>query len=87
MAEASAEAPQKEIGDQVDMIRNVKVIFCDNEHVFGEVTFPRVDELTEQDFISPRSAKQLRAEAKKAGWTAIRKSGDYCDACSAEDQS
>jgi hypothetical protein len=68
------------------MIRNVKVIFCDNEHGFGNVTFPRIDELTDEDFISPRTTKQLRVEAKKAGWTRIRKSGDYCDMCSSQGQ-
>jgi hypothetical protein len=62
------------------MIRSVKVLFCDNEHGVGDITFPRIDELSEEMFIYPRTTAQLRKEAKKAGWKHIR-GNDYCNDC------
>lgn len=47
-----------------------------------EETYPRIEALTDQDFINPRSAQQLRREARKAGWTRDRRGNDYCEGCS-----
>lgn len=67
------------------MIRKATLIFCDNEHGMGDITFPEINDLVEdfQNFIEQRSAKQLRKDAKIAGW-AILKKGDYCPACKAD---
>lgn len=64
------------------MIRSMRILFCDEEHGIGDVTFPDVRYLNTQDLIQPRTAKQLRADAKKAGWTRDRDGHDYCDSCS-----
>lgn len=69
------------------MIRTAKVIFCDNEHGFGDVTFPALDRDTsslQQEYIVPRRIGQLRKEAKKEGWGRTN-GGDYCPQCM-EDQ-
>lgn len=53
------------------MIRTAKILFCDQEHGFGNASFP--DLITssptqlEQHFIAPPTLKQLRKEAKAAG--------------------
>jgi hypothetical protein len=53
------------------MIRTAKLIFCDNEHGMGDVTYP--------DLFDP-TLKQLRKDAKQAGWS--RHAGaDYCQQC------
>ena len=63
------------------MIRAAKILFCDNEHGFGNVTFPEKERLDDQLFVEPVSARQLRKQAKEAGWT--REGGvDYCPTCS-----
>ena len=62
------------------MNRTVRVIFCDNEHGTGDVTFPQISRLTEQDFIQPQTAKELRKAAKKEGW-GMANGQDYCDLC------
>jgi len=62
------------------MIRNAKVLFCDNEHGAGDVTFPRTDELRDQDFIEPMTRRMLRAAARKAGWK-FSGGRDWCDGC------
>jgi hypothetical protein len=61
------------------MIRSTKILFCCEDHGV-EVTFPSIDELTEQSFIAPPTIRQLRAHAKAAGWRYSR-GNDYCDAC------
>ncbi len=67
------------------MIRTAKVLFCDNEHGFGEVTFPEMSRVDNQTFIAPISTAQLRKQAKAAGWT--RQDGaDYCASCSYDDE-
>lgn len=70
------------------MHRTAKVLFCDNEHGIGDVTFPDVDGLSsaelKQHFIRSVSLADLRKEAKEAGWT--RAQGvDYCPGCSGSD--
>jgi hypothetical protein len=66
------------------MIRTAKVIFCDNEHGVGDLTFPDLDELDahqlKQYFIEARNGG-LRKEAKKAGWTRVN-GADLCPGCS-----
>ncbi|HLJ26609.1 MAG TPA: hypothetical protein VKY85_07850 [Candidatus Angelobacter sp.] len=62
------------------MIRRAPVIFCDNEHGMGEVSFPPIAELEVQAFIDPVSQRELRKQAKQAGWS--RHNGaDYCPSC------
>lgn len=63
------------------MIRTAKVIFCDNEHGTGEVTYPDMSEITDQVFVAGIPIPALRKQAKAAGWT--RHNGaDYCPGCS-----
>jgi hypothetical protein len=66
------------------MIRSAKVLFCENEHGTGDITYPDLDELdpfdTKQLFIGKRTAAALRKEAKKVGWGRIN-GGDYCPEC------
>jgi hypothetical protein len=66
------------------MIRVARLIFCDNEHGTGDVCFPDVyaqhaQELTD-NFINNQTAKQLRREAKKVGWSVLY-GADYCPSC------
>jgi hypothetical protein len=65
------------------MIRQTRFIFCDNEHGTGDVTFPNIDAAgfsMEQHFIWSPTAKELRKEAKKAGWGVVNRA-DYCPGC------
>lgn len=66
------------------MIQKCTVLFCDNEHGCGPVTFPDIADMDaykiEQEFIGTRTARQLRKAAKQAGWGRIN-GGDYCPAC------
>lgn len=65
------------------MIRTIKVLFCEEEHGAGDVTFPHIMDLDTKMFIDGApTTKELRKLAKKHGWT--RSGGaDYCDQCSA----
>lgn len=71
------------------MIRTAKVIFCENEHGTGDVTFPNLDMMStvelQQEYIGQRTARQLRQEAKKAGWGRVD-GGDYCPSCVVPEQ-
>lgn len=66
------------------MIRKCVLLFCDNEHGNGEVTFPDVGIMTvgdiQSELVKERPLKQLRKDAKLAGWGRIN-GGDYCPAC------
>ncbi len=66
------------------MIRSARLIFCDNEHGSGDVTFPDIygetSHETCQHFISPATAKILRKAAKQEGWGVIN-GADYCPGC------
>jgi hypothetical protein len=66
------------------MIRNIKVIFCDNEHGLGTVCFPPIDNLSsheiEQEFVKEDTAASLRKAAKEQGWGRVN-GGDYCPTC------
>lgn len=70
------------------MIRSAKIIFCDNEHGTGDVTFPSLDRTVQQlqgEYVAPQTVGQLRKAAKKEGWTRID-GGDYCPQCSEVDE-
>jgi hypothetical protein len=67
------------------VIRGSKVLFCDNLHGFGDVTYPdlkdmTIDEIEQQLFVDPVTIGWLRAEAKKKGWGRVNRA-DYCPAC------
>jgi len=66
------------------MINKCSILFCDNEHGSGDVCFPDIATLDPftvmQTFIKGNSTRELRAEAKKAGWGRVN-GGDYCPAC------
>ena len=66
------------------MIYKTLILFCDNEHGTGDVTFPDLDSLdsfeTKQSVIKGATTRELRAEAKKAGWGRVN-GGDYCPQC------
>lgn len=66
------------------MIRTAKIIFCDNEHGTGDVTYPdilsAIGEELRQHFIDSPTLKELRKDAKKAGWSR-HEGGDYCPMC------
>ena len=65
------------------MIRRAIVIFCDNEHGTGDVTFPSLDRSVHQlqgEYVAPQTVRQLRKAAKKDGWGRID-GGDYCPSC------
>lgn len=66
------------------MHRKCGVIFCDNEHGSGEVTFPDLEHMSvyelQQRFIEPPPEKQTRREAKAAGWQRVN-GADYCPQC------
>lgn len=66
------------------MINKASIMFCDNEHGTGDVCFPDIDRMDyfdiKQVFIKSNTSKELRREAKKAGWGRVN-GGDYCPAC------
>ena len=65
------------------MIRTLKVIFCDEEHGVGDVTFPDMGTLNNQQFVDeevPTTVRELRKKAKAAGW-GYHNGGDYCPGC------
>jgi hypothetical protein len=65
------------------VIRKAAIIFCDNEHGTGDVTFPSLDRSTAElaaEYIAPQTIPQLRKSAKMAGWGRVN-GGDYCPSC------
>jgi len=62
------------------MIRTLKVIFCDNDHGCGDVTFPELTEISSGDLIDAPALKELRERAHKEGWRRI-KGRDLCPDC------
>ena len=66
------------------MTRKCALLFCDNEHGTGDVTFPDINAMTSDEinqvFIQSPTTKMLRSEAKLAGWGKVN-GGDYCPAC------
>ena len=62
-----------------------QILFCDNEHGFGDVCFPNVDEMdgyqVKELFKHGKGRiSALRKEAKKAGWGRVC-GADYCPGC------
>jgi len=65
------------------VIRSAKIIFCENEHGTGDVTFPDLDRTVQElqaEYVAPQTVGQLRKSAKKAGWGRVN-GGDYCPSC------
>jgi hypothetical protein len=62
------------------MIRTVKILFCEDDHGSGDITFPDIPDLDAQSFIQPLGIGALRRAAKAAGWKRIMKA-DYCPDC------
>ena len=65
------------------MVRTLKVIFCEEQHGTGDITFPDMSTLNEQQFVDndvPMTVPQLRKKAKAAGWGRVN-GGDYCPSC------
>jgi len=65
--------------------RKCQILFCDNEHGIGDVTFPDVEGMDgyaiQQEFIrGVQTASALRKAAKENGWGRVN-GGDYCPAC------
>ncbi len=54
------------------MFRKTGLLFCANEHGVGDVTFPSLHEMSEQEilalFISPPAEAETRRKAKADGW-------------------
>ncbi len=66
------------------MLRKCTLLFCDNEHGIGDVTFPNISDMdpnsVHQEMVKERTTGQLRREAKEAGWGRVN-GGDYCPGC------
>ena len=66
------------------MIRKCVILFCENEHGTGDVTFPDVVALDghqlQQHFIEDHTVVQVRKAAKAAGWGRVN-GADYCPVC------
>lgn len=66
------------------MTRKSHLLFCDNEHGTGDVTFPDVKAVSGDDlqrhFIEPHTIRTLRAAAKESGWGRVG-GADYCPSC------
>lgn len=66
------------------MHRKCGVIFCENEHGTGDVTFPDLETMGThelmQRFINAPTERQTRLEAKAAGWRRVN-GADYCPQC------
>lgn len=62
------------------MVRKFHVLYCEEEHGIGDVTFPEFYTLHVRDFDRYTSATTTRRLAKAAGWKRI-KGADYCPDC------
>lgn len=75
---------RRPIAEEVNVHRTCGVIFCENEHGTGEVTFPDLEQMSaydlQQRFVNSPTQAQTRREAKAAGWRRIY-GADYCPAC------
>jgi hypothetical protein len=60
------------------------VIFCENEHGCGDVTFPNLEQMSvyelQQRFVNSPTEGQTRREAKASGWRRVN-GADYCPQC------
>jgi len=61
------------------MIRTAKVLYCEEEHGVGDITFPALGDV---DPMRDVNAVELRRRAKAAGWVRVH-GADYCDGCAA----
>ena len=65
------------------MILKANILFCDNEHGNGDVTFPDL-KMSEPDliqaFLVDTVARSVRRAAKAKGWGRVN-GGDYCPVC------
>lgn len=66
------------------MIRKAQILFCDNEHGTGDVSFPDLTLLSgfefQQALIEGNSVGAVRRAAKAQGWGRVN-GGDYCPNC------
>jgi hypothetical protein len=66
------------------MIRKCSILFCDNDHGSGDVTFPDVASMDayeiQQMFINEPTLEISRRNAKQAGWGRVN-GADYCPMC------
>ena len=66
------------------MTRKCVILFCDNEHGTGDVTFPDLIKLDgyqlQEQFIQETTLAEVRRAAKAAGWGRVN-GGDYCPGC------
>jgi hypothetical protein len=62
------------------MIRTAKLLFCSEDHGSGDQTFPCIADLDTDSFIRPASTRELRSQARTAGWRCI-KGRDFCESC------
>jgi hypothetical protein len=71
-------------GKSYNMHRKCGVIFCENEHGTGDVTFPDLKSMDpyelQQRFIESPTERVTRREARAAGWGRVNKA-DYCPQC------
>lgn len=68
------------------MIRKAQILFCDNDHGIGDVSFPDITVLSgfefQQALIEGNDVRSVRRAAKAAGWGRVN-GGDYCPYCMA----
>lgn len=66
------------------MIAKCNLLFCSDEHGTGDVCWPDVTQLDsygiQQMFIKGKTIRELRKEAKQAGWGQFN-GADYCPSC------
>ena len=66
------------------MIHTAKILFCDNEHGTGDVSFPDMTALAgfelRELLVHGNSVRQVRKAAKAAGWGRVG-GVDYCPNC------
>lgn len=68
------------------MTRKAIILFCDNEHGTGDVSFPDLTMLDgfefQQVLINGNTVGAVRRAAKAEGWGRVN-GGDYCPGCMA----
>lgn len=66
------------------MIRKITVIFCDNDHGNGDVTYPDLATIDQIDAVDldGQTVSSVRKMAKEQGWGRVN-GADYCPGCMA----